>query len=132
MTHWSYHNARLYIPSQQKDAIILYVYLHLQKLNIIGLWVMVFNATFNNISAISWLSVLWWRKQECPKKTTDLPHVTDKLYHISCIEYPSQYAVFELTTLVVIDADCTGSCKFNYHTITTATAPSSIIISSCC
>jgi len=27
---------------------------------------------------------------------------------------------FELTTLVVIGSDCTGSCKSNYHTITTA------------
>jgi hypothetical protein len=27
---------------------------------------------------------------------------------------------FELTTLVVMETDCTGSCKSNYHTITTA------------
>jgi hypothetical protein len=33
------------------------------------------------------------------------------------------YAGFELTTLVVICTDCTGSCKSNYHTITTTTAP---------
>ena len=37
---------------------------------------MVFNATFNNISFISWLSVLLM------EKTPDLPQVTDKLYHI--------------------------------------------------
>jgi ketosteroid isomerase-like protein len=30
---------------------------------------------------------------------------------------------FELTTIVVIGTDCTGSCKSNYHTITTTTAP---------
>ena len=24
----------------------------------------------------------WWRKPEYPKKTTDLPHITDKIYHI--------------------------------------------------
>ena len=37
---------------------------------------MVFNATFNNISVISWRSVL------LAEKTTDLLQVTCKLYHI--------------------------------------------------
>jgi hypothetical protein len=32
------------------------------------------------------------------------------------------WAGFELTTLVVIDTDCMGSCKSNYHMITTTTA----------
>jgi hypothetical protein len=36
----------------------------------------VFHATFNNISAISWRSVL------LVEKTTNLSQVTDKLYHI--------------------------------------------------
>ena len=44
--------------------------------------VMVFNATFSNISSISWHSVLLMEKPEYPKKTTDLPQVNDKLYHI--------------------------------------------------
>jgi hypothetical protein len=39
-------------------------------------WFMVFNATFNNISVISWQSVL------LVEETTNLPQVTDKLYHI--------------------------------------------------
>ena len=44
--------------------------------------VMVFNATFNNISAISWRSVLLVEETEYLKKTTDLSQTTDKLYHI--------------------------------------------------
>jgi len=68
----------------------------------------VFNATFNNISVISKRSVLLVEETGVPEKTIDLSQVTDKLYH---------------TTLVVIGTDCTGSCKSNYHTITTMTAP---------
>jgi hypothetical protein len=36
-----------------------------------------------------------------------------------CNEYTSTWAGFEHTTLVVMDTDCIGSCKSNYHTITT-------------
>ena len=43
---------------------------------------MVFNATFNNISAISWRSVLLVEETGVPRETTDLPQVTDKLYHM--------------------------------------------------
>jgi hypothetical protein len=43
---------------------------------------MVFNATFNNISVISWWSVLLVEETGEPEKTTDLPQVTDKFYHI--------------------------------------------------
>jgi hypothetical protein len=43
---------------------------------------MVFNATFNNISVISWMTVLLVEETgvEYPHKTADLPQVTDKLY----------------------------------------------------
>jgi hypothetical protein len=43
---------------------------------------MVFNATFNNISVISWRSVLLVEETEVPRENTDLPQITDKLYHI--------------------------------------------------
>jgi hypothetical protein len=43
---------------------------------------MVFNTTFNNICVILWGTVYWWKKLEYPEKTTNLPQVTDKLYHI--------------------------------------------------
>jgi len=40
--------------------------------------VMVFNATFNNISVISWRSVLLVEELEYPEITIDLPQVNDK------------------------------------------------------
>ena len=76
---------------------------------------MVFDAAVNNISVI-----LWRRKVEYLKKTTDLPQVTDTLYHTMLDTSPRLR--FELTTSVVIGIDCIGSHKSNYHTITATKA----------
>jgi hypothetical protein len=43
---------------------------------------MMFNAISNNITDISWRSVLLVEESRVPEKTTDLLYVTDKLYHI--------------------------------------------------
>jgi len=43
---------------------------------------MMFNATFNNISVTMWRSVLLVEENRVPEKTSDLPQVTDKFYHI--------------------------------------------------
>ena len=76
---------------------------------------MVFNATLNNISAISWYSVL-------------LVEETGETHRSVTSHWQILSAGFELTTLVVIWTDCIGSYKSNYHTITTTTTPVKIKI----
>ena len=62
-------------------------------MHLIYIGFMVLNATFKNISVISWGQLYWWRKPEDKKKTTD------KLYHIMLQD--SVCSGFEMTTSVV-------------------------------
>ena len=81
---------------------------------------MVFNATLNNISVISWhVSFIGGGNQR--KQPTCRKSLTNFISH-SCIKYTLSWAGCKLT-LVVISTYCTGSCKSNYHVITTMMVP---------
>ena len=80
---------------------------------------MVFNATFNNISVRSWRSVLL-EETGGPGENHRPVARHCKFYHIML--YTSPLSRFDLTLSVVISTDCIRSCKSNYHTIMATTA----------
>ena len=88
-----------------------------------------FNAIFNNISVILWRSVLLVEETGAPGQ--DRRPTTSRwqtLSHNCCIKYTSLQEGLELTTLVAIGTDCTGSCKSNYHMITMRTPLPPLIV----
>jgi hypothetical protein len=84
-----------------------------------------FNTTFNNISAILWRSVLLVEKTRVPEENHWL--VTSQwqtLSHdVSSTPHHEWYSNSQPLKVICTDNDCTGSCKTNYHTIMTMTAP---------
>ena len=113
-------------------SINLYSGLHDQ----LEYWVygLVFNATFNYFSVISWRSVLFvgetgvLRENYRPVTShwqtlshnvvSSTPHpsgIRTHNYHIMLYQVHLCWVGFELTTLVVIGTDCIGSYKFNLN-----------------
>jgi len=81
--------------------IFTFIVLELWDFIRLGVRVLALNATFNNISVISCLSVLLVEETGVPGEN----HLPNKLYHIMLYEYTSP-ELFELTTLVVMGTDC--------------------------
>ena len=65
----------------------------------------------------------WWRKPEHPEKPPTCRKSLTNFITSCCVEYTSPRTGFELTIFVVKATDGIGSCKSNYHTITTMAVP---------
>ena len=83
---------------------------------------MMLNATFNNISVVSRRSVILVDETAVPGEyhRPFANHWQTASYnHIILYRVHLGWVGLELTTLVVIGTACIGSCRSNYHTITT-------------
>jgi len=92
---------------------------HDQNMKMLLVWFMVFNATFNNISVISWWSVLLVEETEVPGENHwHDANVWQTLSHnvVSSTPHHERGLNSQLFT------DYTGSCKSNHHMIMTTTA----------
>ena len=81
------------------------------SLKYIRVRVMALNATSNNMSIISWRSVLLMGKTGVHRQNTPTYRKSLKTLSHNVVSITPRLS--ELTALVVIDTDCIGSCKSN-------------------
>ena len=85
---------------------------------------MVLNATFNNISAISWWSVFLVEETGVPGENYRHAASHRKILSRNVVSSTPRHERGSYSqTLVVGGTDCIGSCKSNYHTNTATTVP---------
>ena len=93
-----------YVETKYLLTGVCYIYFNILS----GIGIMVFNATFNNISAILWQSVLLVEETRVPVENYRLAAshwqtLSHNVVHLA-------WAGFKLATLVVIGTDCISSC----------------------
>ena len=110
------------------DICLTYNWLHIPIICWITFWltvrqlkikrvrVRVFNTTSNNISVISWWSVLLVEETRVPGENHG--YVASHWQTLSHNVVSSTPRHEQDSISQVISTDCTGSCKSNYHTIT--------------
>jgi len=81
---------------------------------------MMFNATFNNISVISWQSVLLVEEMGVPGENHQPVTSHWQILSHNIAKYTPPWTGIKLTALVVIGTDSTGSCKSKHHMTMTA------------
>ena len=99
---------------------LIYIYIYIERSRLSDGMGMVLNATFNNISIISWRSVLLLEETWVPRENHR--PVTSHWLTLSHNVILSTPRLSEIQ-IHNVSGDCIGSCKSNYHKITTITAP---------
>ena len=90
---------------------------------VIGVRVLVFNTTFNNISVISWWPVLLVKETGVPVEKHRPVASHWQILSLNVVSNTPCLSGIWTRSVSGDSTDCTGSYISNYHTITTTTAP---------